>query len=44
MGSLRERVALCITYQELADPKTVVQVAPFLKDFHDPYYKALLNA
>ena len=43
MGSLRERVALCISNQELADPKRHHQVAPFLKDFHDRNYKALLN-
>ena len=43
MGSLRERVALCISNQELADPKRQHQVAPLLKDFHDRNYKALLN-
>lgn len=43
MGSLRERVALRVSNQELADPKRQQQVAPLLKDFHDDGYKALLN-
>ncbi|QVI35677.1 YueI family protein [Lacticaseibacillus chiayiensis] len=43
MGSLRERVALRVSNQELADPARQQQVAPLLKDFHDHGYKALLN-
>ena len=43
MGSLRERVALQVTNQALADPKRQAQVQPLLKDFHAHGYKALLN-
>lgn len=42
MGSLRERVALCMCNVELADPKRQHVVLPFLKDSVDRNYKALL--